>query len=88
MRQLFALQTKVAIDSQRHYASPGVALVEFDLNDDGKATGVKVYRSSGNADLDNAAIAAVQNASLPTAPPSMSGVHHCIISVRFSSSQG
>jgi TonB family protein len=88
MRQLFALQAKAAIDSQRHFEGLGTALVEFDVDDEGKAAGVKVYRSSGNTDLDSAAIAAVQNASLPTLPPSMSGLRHFIISVRFSPSQG
>jgi len=88
MRQLFALQAKAAIDRQRHFEGLGTALVEFDVDEEGKAAGVKLYRSSGNTDLDSAAIAAVQNASLPTVPPSMSGLHHFIISVRFSPSKG
>lgn len=87
-RQLFALQTKAAIDSQRHFDRPGTALVEFDLGDDGKVAGVKIYRTSGNTDLDDAAIAAVQNATLPDVPPALAGARHFIISVRFGPSDG
>lgn len=87
-RQLYALKTKLAIDSQRHYPAgaarePGVAIVEFTRTDDGKAGDVKVYRSSGNQDLDNAAIQAVQNADLPALPAALDGLRHFVISVRF-----
>ena len=87
MRQLFALETKLAIDGERHYpqtdAGQGTALIEFDRGEGDKAMDVKVYRSSGNADLDNAAIAAVQSASLPVVPAALTGVRHFIISVKI-----
>jgi len=88
-RQLFALETKLAIDSERHYPAgvsqqPGTAIIEFERTPDGKASDVKVYRTSGNADLDQAAVQAVQAASLPALPPALDGLHHCIISVRMS----
>lgn len=87
-RQLYALETKVAVDSQRHYPQAaqqqGVTLVEFDRGEDGKATDVKVYRSSGNADLDAAAVTAVQNAELPAVPEGLRELHHFVISVRMS----
>ncbi|MFI4920056.1 MAG: TonB family protein [Gammaproteobacteria bacterium] len=87
LRQLFALETKLAIDGERHYpqatAGQGTALIEFERADGDKATDVKVYRSSGNTDLDNAAIAAVQNASLPAVPAALTGLHHFIISVKI-----
>ena len=85
-RQLYALMIKVAVDSQRHYPEDieqqGMTLVEFDRGVDGKATEVKVYRTSGNAELDAAAVAAVRNAELPTVPASLRGEHHFVISVR------
>ena len=92
-RQLYALKTKMAIDSRREYPSAaageqGTAIVEFDRSDDGKATDVKVYRSSGNPELDSAAIAAVQNADLPAIPAALDGLRHFIISVRFSPNLG
>jgi TonB family protein len=87
-RQLLALQTKAAIDSARPHAGPGTVLVEFDRGDGGKAEDVKVYCSSGQADLDQAAIEAVQNASLPSLPPNMSGLRHFVISVRFDAGSG
>ena len=88
MRQLFALETKLAIDGERHYpqsaAGQGIAIIEFERTEDRKATDVKVYRSSGNSDLDNVAVAAVQNADLPVIPAALAGTHHFIISVKIS----
>ena len=87
-RQLYALETKVAVDSQRHYPTDakqaGVTLVEFDRGEDGKARDVKVYRSSGDAALDAAAVTAVQDAELPAAPEGLKELRHFIISVRIS----
>ncbi|HEV2112379.1 MAG TPA: energy transducer TonB, partial [Gammaproteobacteria bacterium] len=88
-RQLFALETKLAIDSERHYPAAaareqGTAVIEFERSPEGKASEVKVYRSSGNTDLDNAALEAVRNAALPAIPSGLDGVHHFIISVRIS----
>jgi TonB family protein len=90
-RQLLALETKAAIDSERHYPKAaaeeqGTVIVEFNRGEDGKASDVKVYRSSGNADIDNAAIEAVQNATLPDIPPGLTDVHHFIISVKIAQS--
>lgn len=86
-RQLYALETKVAVDSQRHYPQAarqaGTTLVEFDRGDDGKATDVKVYRTSGDAALDAAAVEAVQSAALPAVPDSLRELHHFIISVKL-----
>jgi len=87
-RQLFALETKLAIDNQRHRPSgsaggQGMAIVEFDRTDGGKASDVKLYRSSGDADVDDAAIQAVKDADLPAVPAAMDGLRHFIISVRF-----
>lgn len=91
-KQLFALETKLAIDSERHppagLTHPGTALIEFERGAEGKASAVKVYRSSGDADLDAAAMAAVQNASLPAIPSGLDGLHHCIISVRIAPDVG
>ena len=85
-RQLYALETKVAVDSQRHYPEAatqrGVTLVEFDRGEDAKAKNVKVYRSSGDAALDAAAVTAVQDAELPAAPEVLKELHHVVISVR------
>lgn len=91
-RQLLALETKAAIDTERHYPkttteAQGTVIVEFDRGDDGKATDVKMYRSSGNAEIDQAAIEAVQNATLPDVPPGLAEQRHFIISVRFDSAQ-
>ena len=87
-KQLFALETKLAIDSERHYpgaaSGQGTAIIEFERSAEGKASEVRVYRSSGNADLDAAAVAAVQAASLPAIPSGLDGLHHFIISVRIS----
>ena len=87
-RQLFALETKLAIDSERHYPAgsahgQGTAVIEFERGAEGKATEVKVYRTSGDADLDAAAVAAVQAAALPAIPSGLDGLHHFIISVRI-----
>jgi TonB family protein len=92
-RQLYALKTKMAIDSRREYPSAaggeqGTAIVEFDRADDGKVTDVKLYRSSGSQELDSAAIAAVQNADLPAIPAALDGFRHFIISVRFAPNLG
>ena len=89
LRQLYALETKVAIDSQRHYPAAaareqGTAVIEFERSPEGKASEVKVYRTSGNPDLDNAALEAVRNAELPAIPSGLDGVHHFIISVKIS----
>lgn len=85
-RQLYALETKVAVDSQRHYPEaakqPGVTLVEFDRGQDGKAENVKVYRTSGDATLDAAAVEAVQSAELPAVPEGLRDLHHFVISVK------
>jgi len=91
-RQLYALETKVAVDSQRHYPTDakqaGVTLVEFDRGEDGKATAVKVYRTSGDEALDAAAVTAVQNAELPAAPEALKELHHFVISVHMSPDAG
>lgn len=86
-RQLFALETKLAIDSERHHPAgavrQGTAIIEFERDAGGKASEVKVYRTSGDADLDAAAVAAVQAAALPAIPAGLAGLHHFIISVRI-----
>lgn len=92
-RQLFALKTKMAIDSQRQYppaaaGEQGIAMVEFTRTDAGKATDVKVYRSSGNQELDAAAIEAVKDADLPAVPEGLENPRHFIISVQFAPNLG
>ena len=87
-RQLLALETKVAIDTERHFPktateAQGTVVVEFNRGDGGKATDVKVYRSSGSTEIDNAAVEAVENASLPDLPPGLADVHHFVISVKI-----
>ncbi|HEU5399176.1 MAG TPA: TonB family protein [Gammaproteobacteria bacterium] len=85
-RQLYALETKVAVDSQRRYPQAsqqqGATLVEFDRGEDGKAENVKVYRTSGDAALDAAAVEAVQSAELPAVPEGLRDLHHFVISVK------
>ena len=45
---------------------------------------MKLYRSSGNAELDDAAIEAVKDADLPAAvPEGLENPRHFVISVRF-----
>lgn len=94
LRQLLALETKVAVDDARRYpeglsgGERGTALVEFERDASGKATDVKVYRSSGSPELDGAAIAAVQAAELPVLPPALLGLHHFIISVNLAPERG
>lgn len=93
-RQLLALETKVAVDDARHYpeglsgGQRGTALIEFERDASGKATEVRVYRSSGSPELDGAAVAAVQAADLPVLPPALAGVHHFIISVNLAPERG
>lgn len=92
-RQLYALKTKLAIDNQRELqaatdGAQGMAIVEFDRGNDGKATDVKLYRSSGNQQLDEAALAAVQNADLPAIPAALDGLRHFVISVQFTPDLG
>jgi len=49
---------------------------------------VKLYRSSGNAELDDAAIEAVKDADLPAVPEGLENPRHFIISVRLSPNLG
>jgi TonB family protein len=94
LRQLLALETKVAVDDARHYPDGlddgrhGTALVEFERDAAGKAADVKVYRSSGSAELDSAAVAAVQAADLPVLPARLAGLHHFVISVSLGPEHG
>jgi len=87
LRQLLALETKLAVDGARRYPQElrggqrGTALVEFERDAAGQAADVKIYRSSGSPELDGAAVAAVQAADLPTLPAGLSRLHHFIISV-------
>lgn len=81
-RQVFVLQMKLAIDRERHYVGSGTALVEFEHTDGGKATDVKLYGGSGDADLDAAALQAVQDADLPPVPDGFTQ-HHFVMSVSF-----
>lgn len=81
-QQVFALQMKMAIDRERHYAGAGTALVEFEHAGVAKATDVKLYRGSGDGDLDTAALQAVRDADLPPVPEGLAQ-HHFVISVSF-----
>lgn len=82
-QQVFVLQMKIAIDRERHYTGSGTALVEFEHAGDGKATEVKLYSSSGDGALDEAAIQAVQDVDLPPVPDNLQGQHHFVMSVSF-----
>ncbi len=65
---------------QRQQRSPGARArgtvhLRLQVNADGRLAGVSVTQGSGNAQLDRAAVQAVQRARLPRAPSGVSGTH-------------
>jgi len=69
------------IKRRTHYPSAarprralGTARVAFILNASGKVTSARLAGSSGDADLDRAALSALQGATAPTPPPDQVGV--------------
>lgn len=62
--------SKIARTRQKNAGGRGVAHVSFQVTSNGKATGIALSRSSGNARVDRAAVAHVRRASpFPKPPP-------------------
>lgn len=61
----------------------GTALVQFEYTGGGEATDVSIFRSSGNDFEDSAAVQAVEAATLPDRPSSMSKIHHFVVALDF-----
>lgn len=61
--------SKIARTRQKNAGGRGVAHVSFQVTSSGKATGVALSRSSGNARVDRAAVAHVRRASPFPKPP-------------------
>lgn len=77
----FGLTMADAIQKQKYYpksavlaSHQGIVYVGFDYSGGGKATNVKVERSSGFADIDEAAMTAVKDATLPDITDAMKEV--------------
>lgn len=69
--------------SRPRTTASGVVQLRLAVTAGGQLAGVSVSRSSGNADLDQAALRAVQRARLPRAPEGVSGTHQFNLPVGF-----
>jgi len=79
-----------AIDSEKRYPygaldlkTQGVVTIGFDYTVDGKADNLEIVKSSGDANLDHAALMAVYFAKLPPEPPALKGVTRFVVDVNF-----
>ncbi|MGE5624747.1 MAG: TonB family protein [Bacillota bacterium] len=87
----FMLDMKLAIDKKKVYpkravlsGDTGLATVSFDYDGQNGAKNVKIERSSGSKDIDQAAVNAVVNADLPPLPSALKDAHHFVVAIMFS----
>lgn len=73
---------KVYPRSQLVLGITGEAVISFDYVD-GVVTNIRVDRSSGSHELDQAAMQAVQRAVLPPKPAELSGLDHFVFTLAF-----
>lgn len=78
-----------AINAQKVYpkgpllrSETGEVAVSFDYAG-GVVSNIRVDRSSGSRELDQAALAAVQKAALPPKPAELAGIGHFVVSIGF-----
>lgn len=83
-------EMREAIDKEKRYPyaaldarSHGKVTIAFDDIGDGKADNFEIMKSSGDANLDHAALMAVYFAKLPPKPPELKGMTHFIVELNF-----
>lgn len=68
-----------ALDAGKH----GSVTIDFDYTEAGKADNLEIVKSSGDANLDHAALMAVYFAKLPPRPPELEGNTRFSVHVDF-----
>jgi protein TonB len=68
-RREIAAQIQASVHFPSTIHQGGEARVAFTLDRSGRVTSTKLIRSSGLLELDQAALAAIENAHFPSAPP-------------------
>lgn len=86
----YAWEMHQAIDKEKRYPysafdarRSGTVTIGFDDIGDGKADNFEIIKSSGDANLDHAALMAVYFAKLPPKPPELKEITHFSIEINF-----
>lgn len=86
----YQLEMRQAIDKEKRYPYGaldarkfGKVTIGFDDKGDGKADNFEIIKSSGDANLDHAALMAVYFAKLPPKPPELKAITHFIVEINF-----
>lgn len=86
----YQLEIRQAIDKEKRYPysaldarKQGKVTIGFDDIGDCKADNFEIVKSSGDANLDHAALMAVYFAKLPPKPPEFKAITHFVVEINF-----